>query len=71
MQVYHGKSSFQQVELPPPTPNWSKNLSNNIVKCQIWATALCGAEIWVLRKVNQKYSEHFEMWCWRRMEKIS
>ena len=33
--------------------------------------ALYGAETWTLREVNQKYSENFEMWCWRRMEKIS
>jgi hypothetical protein len=32
---------------------------------------LCGAETWALRKVDQKYLESFEMWCWRRMEKIS
>ena len=24
-----------------------------------------------LRKVVEKYLESFEMWCWRRMEKIS
>jgi hypothetical protein len=30
-----------------------------------------GAETWLLRKVDQKYLESFEMWCWRRMEKIS
>jgi hypothetical protein len=32
---------------------------------------LYGAEIWTLKKVEQKYLERFEMWCWRRMEKIS
>jgi hypothetical protein len=32
---------------------------------------LYGAETWTLRKVDQKYLERFEMWCWRRMEKIS
>jgi hypothetical protein len=31
---------------------------------------LYGAETWTLRKVDQKYLESFEMWCWRRMEKI-
>jgi hypothetical protein len=30
-----------------------------------------GAENWTLRKVDQKYLESFEMWCWRRTEKIS
>jgi hypothetical protein len=30
-----------------------------------------GAETWTLRAVDQKHLERFEMWCWRRMEKIS
>jgi hypothetical protein len=42
-----------------------------LVKCYIWSTALYGAETWVLRKLDQKYLESFEMWCWRRMERIS
>jgi hypothetical protein len=29
-----------------------------------------GAETWTLRLVDQKYPESFELWCWRRMEKI-
>jgi hypothetical protein len=29
---------------------------------------LYGPETWTLRKVDQKYLESFEMWCWRRME---
>jgi hypothetical protein len=32
---------------------------------------LCGAETWTLGEVDRKYLESFEMWCWRRMEKIS
>jgi len=26
---------------------------------------------WTLRATDQKHLESFEMWCWRRMEKIS
>ena len=33
--------------------------------------ALYGAETWTLRATDQKCLESFEMWCWRRMEKIS
>src|SRR5215510_1093762 len=33
--------------------------------------ALYGAETWTLRAADQKHLESFEMWCWRRMEKIS
>jgi hypothetical protein len=42
-----------------------------LVKCYIWSIALYGAETWTLRELHQKYLESFEMWCWRRMEKIS
>jgi len=27
--------------------------------------------IWFIYNLNQKHLERFEMWCWRRMEKIS
>ena len=42
-----------------------------LVKCYIWSMALYGAETWTLRATDQKYLESSEMWCWRRMEKIS
>jgi hypothetical protein len=32
--------------------------------------ALYGAETWMLRAIDQKHLGSFEMWCWRRMEKI-
>ena len=37
----------------------------------VWSIALYGAETWTLRAVDQKHLESFEMWCWRRMEKIN
>ena len=46
------------------------NLRKKLVKCYIWSMALYGAETWTLRAADQKYLEGFEMWCWRRMEKI-
>ena len=49
------------------------NLRKKLIKCYIWSMTLYsyGAEIWTLRAADQKYLESFEMWCWRRMEKIS
>ena len=41
------------------------------MKCYIWSIGLYGAETWTLRAVDQTHLESFEMWCWRRMEKIS
>ena len=32
---------------------------------------LYGAETWTLRKLDQKYLGKSEIWCWRRLKKIS
>ena len=37
------------------------NLRKKLGKCYIWSITLCGAETWTLRKVDQNYSESFEM----------
>jgi hypothetical protein len=44
-------------------------LRKKLVKCYVWI--IYGAETWTLRAVDQKNLESSEMWCWRRMEKIS
>jgi hypothetical protein len=46
-------------------------MRKKLVKCYVWSIAVYGAETWTLRAVAQKHMESFEMWCWRRMEKIS
>ena len=36
----------------------------------VWSVALYGAETWTLRKEDERRLEAFEMWVWRRMEKV-
>jgi hypothetical protein len=45
-------------------------LRKKLLKCYTWSIVLYGAETLMLRAVDQKHLESFEMWCWRRMEKI-
>ena len=47
------------------------NFRKRLVRCYVWSIALYGAETWTLGATDQKHLESFEMWCWRRMEKIS
>ena len=47
------------------------NLSKNLEKCYIWSIVSYGAENWILRKVDQKYMESLEVWCWRKIEEIN
>ena len=53
------------------TSTLDRELMKKLVKCYIWSTALCGAETWTIPAADQKHLESFEIWCWRRMEKIS
>jgi hypothetical protein len=46
-------------------------LRKKLLKCYIWSIALHGDETWTLQAVDQKHLESFEIWCRRRMEKIS
>ena len=53
------------------TSKLNLNLMKKLLKCYVLSMALYGAETWTLRATDQKRFESFEMWCWRRMEKIS
>jgi hypothetical protein len=60
------KAAFNKMALFTSTLHLK--LRKKLVKWYIWSIALYGAETWMLRSVNQKYLESFEMWCWRRRE---
>ena len=45
-------------------------LKKKLVRYYVWSIALYGSVTWTLRKLELKYLESFEMWCWKRMEKI-
>ena len=71
MEDCHGKSSLQQEDFFFSTSKFYLNLRKKLVKFYIWSIDLCGADTTATRKVDRKYVESFEMWCWRRMEKVS
>ena len=43
---------------------------NRLINCYICSIALYDAEDWTLRKVDKIYLGSFEIWCWRRTEKM-
>ena len=63
------KTAFNKNDLF--TSKLDLNLRKKLVKCYIWSIVLYGTETWTLQKVDQKYLERIEMWCWRRKERIS
>jgi hypothetical protein len=53
------------------TSKMDLELGKKLVKSCIWNVPLYGVKTWTLRAVDQEHLESFEMWCCRRMEKIS
>ena len=47
-----------------------KELRKRLVKCFVWSVVLYGVETWTLRRNEQLQLEAFEMWEWRRMERV-
>jgi len=64
------KNAFnQRKELLSKSLN--KDIKKRIIKAIIWSVALYAAETWTYKKEDIRRLEAFEMWVWRRMEKIS
>ena len=40
------------------------------MKVLVWSVVLYGSETWTIRKEDEKRLEAFEMWIWRKMEKV-
>jgi hypothetical protein len=59
--------TFNKITLS--TRKWDLNLEKRELRYGF--SKVYGAETWTLRKVDKKYVESFEIWCWRKMEKIS
>ena len=49
----------------------SMKLKKRMVKTLVWSVVLYGSETWTMRQEDIKRLEAFEMWIWRRMERIS
>jgi len=43
----------------------------HFIKMYAWSMALYGCETWILNKAEQQTLESFEMWCWKRMLRVS
>ena len=51
--------------------NMNRNLKKRMIKTLVWSVVLYGSETWTMRKEDIRRLEAFEMWTWRRMEKMS
>ena len=42
-----------------------------IVKAMVFPVVMCGCESWTIKKAECQRTDAFEMWCWRRLLRVS
>ena len=43
----------------------------HIIKAMVFSVALCGCESWTIKKSEHQRIDAFELWCWRRLLRVS
>ena len=46
-------------------------IRKRLVDCYVWSVLLYGAETWTLNAETNKRLNNFEIWCYRRMLRLS
>ena len=43
----------------------------HIVKAMVFPVVMCGCESWTIQKVEHQRIDVFDLWCWRRLLRVS
>ena len=43
----------------------------HLVKAMIFPIVMCGCESWTIKKAEHQRIDTFELWCWRRLLRVS
>ena len=43
----------------------------HLVKAMIFLVVMCSCESWTIKKVKHRRIDAFELWCWRRLLRVS
>ena len=65
------KNAFTKIKAMVTNRAISINLRKRFIKAYVWSTLTYGCEAWTMNKEMEKRIEAAEMWCYRRMMKIS
>ena len=43
----------------------------HLVKAMVFPVVMCGCQNWTIKKAEHRRIDAFEMWCWRRLLRVS
>lgn len=70
-RIEQARSAFVRMKALLCNKHLKFDIRYRAVKCYVWSVLLYGAETWTLKAASINRLEAFEMWCLRRMFRIS
>ena len=43
----------------------------HLVKAMVFPVVMCGCESWTIKKAEHRTNDAFELWCWKRLLRVS
>ena len=70
-RIGKAKTQFGKLKTLLCNTKINMNVRKRMLQCYVWPVLLYGAEAWTLKEDMKRRLRAFEMWCYRRMMKIS
>jgi hypothetical protein len=70
-RIAQAKAAFMKKKKLLCSKTISIKTKKRLIRTYTWSVALYGCETWTLNVAERRSLEAFEMWCWRKMERIS
>ena len=70
-RIAEAKRAFTKMKNILTNKNISLQIRKRGIKTFVWSIMTYGSEAWTISQTMTKRIEAFEMWCWRRMQKIA
>ena len=70
-KIFEAKNSFQRMSNIMKNTHLSIKTRSRAVKTYVWSVLLYGCETWTISRQMEQRLEALEMWCWRRLLKIT
>ncbi|XP_050421358.1 uncharacterized protein LOC126833839 [Adelges cooleyi] len=70
-RIGQAKNTFLKKKKILTSKNMNIVTKKRLIKTYVWSVALYGSETWTINKKEKDMLEALEMWCWRKMQRIS
>ena len=67
---YSGLENSKDCIVHGVTKSWTQ-LSYCLVKAMVYSVVMYGCESWTVKKADRQRIDAFELWCWRRLLRLS